>query len=115
MLAASLLGIVVPHAYAAPSVIKVGVTPGTHAEIMEEVRRHALNDTPKLEVVVFDDNKRIDASFIKVDDGRRCFSRMIHCNAGACKQRSLFTDCAVCHFSKEPRHLFELKPCAFCE
>lgn len=62
MLAASLLGIVVPHAYAAPSVIKVGVTPGTHAEIMEEVRRHALNDTPKLEVVVFDDNKRIDAA-----------------------------------------------------
>ncbi|AMO92802.1 NLPA lipofamily protein [Collimonas fungivorans] len=42
--------------------IKVGVTPGTHAEIMEQVRRHALNDTLKLEVVVFDDNKRIDAA-----------------------------------------------------
>ncbi|REG51992.1 YaeC family lipoprotein [Paraburkholderia sp. BL6669N2] len=47
---------------AAPQVIKVGVSPGTHAEIMDEVRRVAASRGLTLDVVVFDQPERIDAA-----------------------------------------------------
>ncbi len=62
MLAACLLGIIVPHVYATPGVIKVGVTPGAHAEIMDQVRHRAQAGGLQLDVIVFDDKNRIDAA-----------------------------------------------------
>lgn len=47
---------------AAPQVIKVGVSPGAHAEIMNEVRRVAASRGLTLDVVVFDQPERIDAA-----------------------------------------------------
>nr|WP_244221086.1 MetQ/NlpA family lipoprotein [Paraburkholderia aromaticivorans] len=51
------------HAQAAASrVIKVGVTAGAHAQIMDEVRRVAADRGLTLDVVVFDQPERIDAA-----------------------------------------------------
>ncbi|NML34432.1 MetQ/NlpA family lipoprotein [Paraburkholderia antibiotica] len=47
---------------AAPHTIKVGVTPGAQAEIMNEVRRVAASEGLALDVVVFDHTSRIDAA-----------------------------------------------------
>ncbi|WP_321886839.1 MetQ/NlpA family lipoprotein [Paraburkholderia bannensis] len=46
----------------APATIRVGVTPGTQAQIMEEVKRVAAARGLPLDVVVFDDASRIDAA-----------------------------------------------------
>ncbi|WP_321815401.1 MULTISPECIES: MetQ/NlpA family lipoprotein [unclassified Paraburkholderia] len=46
----------------APATIRVGVTPGTHAQIMNEVKRVAATRGLPLDVVVFDDAARIDAA-----------------------------------------------------
>ncbi|WP_345816010.1 MetQ/NlpA family lipoprotein [Paraburkholderia sp. PREW-6R] len=59
VLAASLLQ--VAHA-ATPSVVKIGVSAGAHAQIMNEVRRVAATHGLALDVVVFDDPARIDAA-----------------------------------------------------
>lgn len=54
---------VAQHAQAAASqVIKVGVTAGAHAQIMDEVRRVAADRGLTLDVVVFDRPERIDAA-----------------------------------------------------
>jgi D-methionine transport system substrate-binding protein len=51
------------HALAAASqVVRVGVTPGTHAQIMEQVRRVAASQGLTLDVIVFDQPERIDAA-----------------------------------------------------
>lgn len=47
---------------AAPSAVKVGVTRGTHAEIMNEVRRVATARGLDIEVVTFDSGAQIDAA-----------------------------------------------------
>lgn len=54
---------VVQHAQAAASqVVKVGVTAGAHAQIMDEVRRVAADRGLTLDVVVFERPERIDAA-----------------------------------------------------
>lgn len=51
-----------PTASPASAAIRVGVTPGTHAQIMDEVKRVAAARGLPLDVVVFDDAARIDAA-----------------------------------------------------
>ncbi|WP_322045525.1 MetQ/NlpA family lipoprotein [Paraburkholderia sp. J67] len=46
----------------APATIRVGVTPGTHAQIMDEVKRVAAARGLPIDVMVFDDASRIDAA-----------------------------------------------------
>ncbi|SMG51145.1 MetQ/NlpA family lipoprotein [Paraburkholderia susongensis] len=59
----ALLPVLLPGlAQAASQTIRIGVSPGPHAEIMNEVRRVAANEGLALDVVVFDQPSRIDAA-----------------------------------------------------
>ncbi|WGS54815.1 MetQ/NlpA family lipoprotein [Paraburkholderia sp. D15] len=51
-----------PAQVSAPTVVKVGVIPGAHAQIMEEVRRVAASQGLTLDVVVFDRPENIDSA-----------------------------------------------------
>ncbi|HYS66252.1 MAG TPA: MetQ/NlpA family ABC transporter substrate-binding protein, partial [Paraburkholderia sp.] len=62
-MAALVVASLVQHAHAAASqLIKVGVSPGAHAQIMDEVRRVAAMQGLTLDVVVFEKPERIDAA-----------------------------------------------------
>ncbi|QYD71891.1 MetQ/NlpA family lipoprotein [Paraburkholderia edwinii] len=54
-------------AYATAPVVKVGVTRGTYAEIMDEVRRVAAAQGLRVDVVTFDDGSRIDTALAARD------------------------------------------------
>ncbi|OAJ54738.1 metal ABC transporter substrate-binding protein [Paraburkholderia ginsengiterrae] len=66
-------------------VVKVGVTPGTHTQIMEQVRRVAASQGLTLDVVVFDQPERIDAALAAKQIDAASFEDEPHFEA-QCKQ-----------------------------
>ncbi|WP_233873687.1 MetQ/NlpA family lipoprotein [Paraburkholderia adhaesiva] len=51
-----------PASVSRDRVVRIGVTPGTHAQVMDEVKRVAAARGLPLEIVVFEDPARIDAA-----------------------------------------------------
>lgn len=67
LLASMTIGATSSVVHAATPIVKVGVTRGTHAEIMDEVRRVAAAQGLSVDVVTFDDGARIDAALAAHD------------------------------------------------